>query len=399
MDSKERILIAGAGPVGLTCAMVLAKAGIDVLVLESNENLAEDLRASTFHPPTLDMLDKYGISEQLIKAGLTAPTWQYRDRVSGEKAEFDLGLIKDRTAHPYRVQCEQHKMTRMVHSKIKNWETVDIRFSTKVVGVGQDENSVWLEVDENGERKKIKGRYVIAADGANSAIRIGLGLNFEGVTYPEWFVQATTPFEFRDYIHNLSLINYVSDSDEWFVLLRVVGLWRCLFPSREGEKQEEAISEESLQSRLNGVYRLNKNYELTHKTIYRIHQRVAETYNVGRILLAGDSAHLNNPLGGMGMNGGIHDAVNLTDKIIKVWKKEASEDLFDLYTKQRQPVAVESVQAQADRNRKLLNERDPEVRLARFKEIQSTANSPDKAREFLLRSSMIESLERAARVE
>ena len=399
MNNSERVIIAGAGPVGLVSAMCLANEGIPVLVIEMGDQLPIDLRASTFHPPTLDMLDKFGITSKLIEAGLTAPTWQYRDRESGERAEFDLGLISDRTAHPYRVQCEQHKMTRMILSELESNDLVEVLFSTKVIDVYQDSDFVYLSVENNGEKNKIKGKYAIAADGANSAIRQSLNLGFEGVTYPEWFVQATTPFEFRDYIPNLSLINYVSDSNEWFVLLRVVGNWRCLFPSREGEKQEDAISEDSLQKRINGILERNEKYHLTHKTIYRIHQRVATTYNVGKIFLAGDSAHLNNPLGGMGMNGGIHDAVNLTEKLTKVWKKTADDSLFDLYTKQRQPVAVESVQAQAERNRQLLNERDRETRLARFKEMQSTANNQSKARSFLLKSSMIESLEKAARIQ
>ncbi len=355
MAAEDRVVIAGAGPVGLVAAMRLADRGIPVLVIEGNPDLAIDLRASTHHPPTLDMLDEYGITDQMIADGLLAPTWQFRDRETGERAEFDLGLIKDETAHPYRLQCEQHKLTRLILEKIKNWENVEVWFNSRVEDVGQDADSAWAVVDRAGEKLTVRGRYLIGADGASSAVRIKLGIGFEGVTYPEWFVQGTTTFEFRDYMPNLSLINYVSDSDEWFVLLRVIGKWRALFPSREGETQEEAIADESIQKRLNGIHAKSEPYDLLHKTIYRIHQRVATTYNMGRIFLAGDAAHLNNPLGGMGMNGGIHDAVNLTDKLTAVWRGEGDESLFDRYTRQRQPIAVENVQAQAERNRKLLN--------------------------------------------
>ena len=395
MAAEDRVVIAGAGPVGLVAAMRLADRGIPVLVIEGNPDLAIDLRASTHHPPTLDMLDEYGITDQMIADGLLAQTWQFRDRETGERAEFDLGLIKDETAHPYRLQCEQHKLTRLILEKIKNWENVEVWFNSRVEDVGQDADSAWAVVDRAGEKLTVRGRYLIGADGASSAVRIKLGIGFEGVTYPEWFVQGTTTFEFRDYMPNLSLINYVSDSDEWFVLLRVIGKWRALFPSREGETQEEAIADESIQKRLNGIHAKSEPYDLLHKTIYRIHQRVATTYNMGRIFLAGDAAHLNNPLGGMGMNGGIHDAVNLTDKLTAVWRGEGDESLFDRYTRQRQPIAVENVQAQAERNRKLLNERDPKVRLANFRETQQTASDKKKARDFLLRSSMIEGLRRA----
>jgi len=340
MAAEDRVIIAGAGPVGMVAAMRLADRGIPVLVIEANPDLAIDLRASTYHPPTLDMLDEYGITQLLIDDGLIAPTWQFRDRQTQEKAVFDLSLIKDETAHPYRVQCEQHKMTRLIYEKIKDWDTVDVWFNAKVTDVGQDADSAWAVVDREGEEVTVKGRYLISADGASSVVRITLDIGFGGVTYPEWFVQATTSFEFRDYLPDLSLINYVTDSDEWFVLLRVIGKWRALFPSREGETQEEAIADESLQKRLNGIHKKAEPYDLIHKTIYRIHQRVATTYNMGRIFLAGDAAHLNNPLGGMGMNGGIHDAVNLVDKLTQVWRGEGDESLFDRYTRQRQPIAV-----------------------------------------------------------
>lgn len=210
MTDQNRVVIAGAGPVGLVAAMRLADQGIPVIVLEANSELAIDLRASTFHPPTLDMLDEYGITEQLIANGLIAPTWQFRDRETGERAEFDLGLIKDETGHPYRVQCEQHKMTNMIYQKIKDWDNVEVWFDARVESVGQDANSAWVHARRDGEEIKVGGRYVIGADGASSMVRISQDIGFGGVTYPEWFVQATTTFEFRDYLPHLSLINYVT---------------------------------------------------------------------------------------------------------------------------------------------------------------------------------------------
>jgi len=391
-------VIAGGGPVGLVAALQLSHYGIPVLVLEAGKELALDLRASTFHPPTLDILDPYDVTQQLIDQGLRAPSWQYRDRETGERAEFDLGLIKDVTGHPYRVQCEQHKLTRILLDLLCKRDNFEIWFDAKVTGVGQDDSLAWAMTSRNGAEVKAAGRYLIGADGSNSAVRQTLGLGFDGVTYPEWFVQGTTTFEFRDHIPYLSLINYVSDSNEWFVLLRVVGQWRALFPSREGESPEEALTDAAIQKRLNGVLKRSEPYPLTHKTIYRVHQRVVTTYNIGRIFLAGDSAHLNNPLGGMGMNGGIHDATNLTGKIAQVWQGKADERVFDQYTRQRQPIAVEFVQAQAERNRQLLRERDPEVRMTRFRETVKTANDPALARQFLLRSSMIESLRRSEQI-
>ena len=394
MAANERVLIAGAGPVGLVAAISLGKAGVPVLVMEAGDDLAPDLRASTFHPPTLDMLDEFGVTGELIEQGLIAPQWQFRDRQSGDRAEFDLTILSDVTNHPYRVQCEQHKLTRIIYAMLEDMDNVEVVFGTRVTGVSQSADEAVAIAECDGEEVRYKGAYLIGADGASSVVRIDLDIGFEGITYPEDFVQASTAFEFREHIPNMSLINYISDADEWYVLLRVPDLWRVLFPTREGESEEEAISEEGLQRRLQGVVPRDEPYEIAHRTLYHVHQRVATTYRAGRIFLAGDAAHLNIPLGGMGMNGGIHDVLNLTSKLLRVRDGE-DEALFDSYTRERQPIAVEFVQAQAERNRQLLRERDDAVRLERFRDLQATAADPVRARKFLLRSSMIDSLKKA----
>ena len=369
------------------------------LVIEAEPELARDLRASTFHPPTLDMLNEYGVTPKLIEMGLVAPKWQFRDRETGERAEFDLGLLADLVDHPYRVQCEQHKLTRIVYDMIEGWDNVEVRFGTALTGVTQDGRRVRVTAEKDGREEVIHGGYLIGADGASSAVRTALAVGFEGITYPELFVQASTPFAFHEHIPDLSFITYVSDPREWFVLLRVPDLWRILFPTREGESEGDALSDDGLQRRLHGVLPHHERYEIAHRTLYRIHQRVATTYRVGRVCLAGDAAHINNPLGGMGMNGGIHDAWDLTEKLLSMMKGESDEDVLDRYTRQRRTIAVENVHAQAERNRRLLNERDPTRRQACFREIQETANDPERARRFLLHSSMIEGLRRSESIQ
>ena len=134
------------------------------------------------------------------------------------------------------------------------------------------------------------------------------------------------------------------------------------------------------------------------RTLYGVNQRVAESYRLGRILLAGDSAHVNNPLGGMGMNGGIHDGVNLSEKLIAIYNYGGSEDLLDLYDRQRRPIAIEYVQAQTIRNKKNLEERDPNIRKQRQDELRAMTDNLEKSRDMLLQSSMINSLERSANI-
>ena len=195
--AQDRVIIAGAGPVGLVAALRLASKGVPVLVLEAEDDLAIDLRASTFHPPTLDMLSEFGVTAKLIEQGLIAPKWQFRDRVSGERAEFDLGLLSDVTENPYRVQCEQHKLTRIIYDMIKDWDTVDVQFGAKVKAVSQTGDKVQVTVERGGKDEVFEGAYLIGADGASSAVRITLDIGFGGITYPELFVQASTPFPFQ----------------------------------------------------------------------------------------------------------------------------------------------------------------------------------------------------------
>lgn len=177
--TNHRIIIAGAGPAGLVCAAVLAREGVSVVVLEAEAALPLNLRASTFHPPTLDILDDLGVAQPLIDQGLKAPTLQYRDRATGLIAQFDFGDIADMTRHPYRVQCEQFRLNQAILKILKPMENVDIRFGTAVTGVEQSEDGA-AAVLADGER--VWGRYLIGAEGANSVVRDAAGIDFEGFT-------------------------------------------------------------------------------------------------------------------------------------------------------------------------------------------------------------------------
>ena len=141
---------------------------------------------------------------------------------------------------------------------------------------------------------------------------------------------------------------------------------------------------------------IGRPYPISHRTLYTVHQRVADRYRVGRVLLAGDSAHLNNPLGGMGMNGGIHDAFNLAEKLSRVWHGEAGEAELDRYERQRRSIALEYVNVLSIQNKKNLEAREPSERSRFREEMEGTAADPARARDCLLRISMIASLEKAA---
>ncbi len=396
--ANDRVVVVGAGPVGLTAAVALGRRGVPTVLLAAEAELAMELRGSTFHPPTLDLLDELGVVPRMIEMGLKAPTWQFRDRNTGPVATFDLSMLAGDTNHPYRVQCEQWKLMRLLEQQLRKLPGSDIRFSQQVTAVRQDEDFATVTALTPSGPTSIAGRYIIAADGAHSAVRRSLDVEFEGFTYPELFLIASTDFRFEDILTDIAYVNYVSDPLEWLVLLRVPDLWRVLVPAAESSDRDGLLSDNSLQKVLHRVVPRAEPYRIAHRAVYHVHQRVAKSFRHDRVLLAGDAAHINNPLGGMGMNGGIQDAFNLSDKLAQIWAG-ADDRLLDRYDRQRRTVAIEAVQQQTNRNHQIISERDPATRQKSLDAMRRTAADKRSAREYMLGSSMISSMRRAAEIE
>jgi 3-(3-hydroxy-phenyl)propionate hydroxylase len=393
--SAAPVLIAGAGPVGLGAAAALARRGVPVTVLEAEPELVAELRGSTFHPPTLDMLDQLGAAAALIAQGVTAPELQFRTKRDGRIAQFDFAAIGDVTRHPYRVQCEQHRLTRILHDGLRGKPSFGIEFGARVDSLTQDPDGVVVTVERDGRREGRRGAWLIGADGARSAVRRAVGVEFEGFTWPERFLVVSTPFDFREVVPDLVSVNYVADPEQWHFLLQVPGLWRVMFPVPAEVADEVATGRAYVEARMATLVPGKTAYEIAHVTLYRVHQRVARSFRAGRVLLAGDAAHVNNPLGGMGMNGGIHDAVSLAGKLAAVWHGEADESTLDRYGRQRRGIALEYVQAHTISNKRELEAKDATAHEEWKRRMRETAADPVKAREYLLRASMIASLRRA----
>jgi 3-(3-hydroxy-phenyl)propionate hydroxylase len=396
---KTHVLVSGAGPVGLVSALKLSLAGFKVTVFETANELNSDLRASTFHPPTLDMLEQFGLAQELISQGLIARYTQQRDRQEGVVAEFDMELLKGETQFPFRLQCEQWKLTRLIKKELDKNPDVQMFFNAKVLSVEQNENHVSAQVQIEGELQRFDAQYMIGADGAWSSVRTSLGIEFEGFTYPERFLVISTSFAYEDHLPKLSYVNYCSDPVEWCVLLKVPSLWRVLFPTKIDESDEEVMTEVRVQSRLQHLLPKSSDYETHHRTLYKIHQRVAKSFRVNRVFLAGDAAHINNPLGGMGMNGGVHDAMNLCEKLIQVVNHQQDASLLDRYERQRRTIAIEYINASTARNKKMLEERDPVARLKSQQELRAIADNPQSAKLYLRKTSMLDALERAETIQ
>jgi 3-(3-hydroxy-phenyl)propionate hydroxylase len=255
-------------------------------------------------------------------------------------------------------------------------------------------------VATDGGTERIAGSYVIGCDGGRSVVRKLAGISFEGFTYPEKFLKVATPFDFATVNPNLTLRNYFADPDEWANVFKVngerpPGLWRVIVPIPFEESEEAALAPDRVEARLQKFFPKAGRYPVEYVNVYGVSQRVASTFRRGRVLLAGDSAHVNNPIGGMGMNGGIHDAVNLAEKLALVWRGEADETLLDLYARQRRHAAVEYVQAQTIANKKLMEERDPRTRAASLDELRRTAEDAGAARRYMRRAALRDSLNSA----
>jgi 3-(3-hydroxy-phenyl)propionate hydroxylase len=287
---------------------------------------------------------------------------------------------------------------RFLEEELRKLPGSDIRFGHEVTSVRPDDHAVTVAAETSSGPVSLTGRYVVAADGARSAVRRSLAVDFEGFTYPELFLIASTDFRFEDTLTDIAYVNYIADPLEWLVLLRVPELWRVLVPAPENSDREKLLSDDSLQQVLQRVVARPDPYRIAHRSIYHVHQRVAKCFRHGRVLLAGDAAHINNPLGGMGMNGGIQDAFNLSDKLAQIWAG-ADDRLLDRYDRQRRTVAIEAVQQQTNRNHQIISERDPETRKQSLDAMRRTAADKRSAREYMLKSSMISSLRRAAEIE
>ena len=404
MRRNKPVLIAGAGPTGLALALALGLEGVDVVLLEREPALTIDLRAGSLHPPTVEMLVGLGCGDELLTRGIQVPVWQIRDRIDGVVASFDLSLLKDVTAYPYRLHLEQHRLTPILLERISMaTPSVSVRFAAGLAGVRDILDGVVATLDSGEE---IAGSVMVGCDGARSVVRQTIGAQFTGFTWPERLLVASTTFDLGGL--GFSQAGYVADPVNWAAVFKVPddgppGLWRIAYPIDPDVEEDVVLAEERIQERLRIILEHTNagvdRWPLKYRSTYKVHQRVADRFYRGRLVIAGDAAHLNNPIGGLGLNGGIHDAVNLAGKLAPLWHGSGDhERAFALYERQRRPINIKAVQAMSIRNKRLLEEADPAVRRARLDEVRGIASDPVRARAYLLETSMIKSVREAAAI-
>jgi 3-(3-hydroxy-phenyl)propionate hydroxylase len=405
IDRARPIIIVGAGPVGLCLTLALTQAGLPVTLIESRNdaNLLDQVpRAGTNHPATLEMFDRIGLYQRLEPRGLIAPIFHYWERQGPDLvAAFDHKHLQDDTPFPYVLQCERIKIVEEAWQMAKDDSLCTLMMDTTFNSFQQNADGVIVNATTaGGEPVELRGRYLISAEGARSEIRRLLDVEFEGFTYPDRTLNIEVAYDFTQ--HGYADRNYISDPHEWANLFHWPGppeRWRVHFPTQPDEDPETITALPALQQRLRAFMQSDTEFDIRGSNLYTVHQRVAARFRVGNVMLVGDAAHVNSPIGGMGMNSGIHDAFNLADKLIAISRGEAGEDVLDRYERQRRHIAIQHTQAQTIRNKRLLAEKDPAVRRKNQDDLRRTAANPALARDFLLRASLINSIREAEAIQ
>ncbi len=398
-----RVCIVGAGPVGVVAAIACATQGMRVVLFEAGHEIDPSPRAATTHPSTLGMLAELELLDEFQSVGLVARYFQFWDGATKTLvAEFDHEVLRDETPYPYVVQTEQHKLVAIGLRRLAAMSNATVRMATSLAQLSQDANGVRVTVEGADGTERHDFDYVIGCDGGRSTVRKCLDIDFEGYTWPERFLVLTTLFDFQAVL-DCCPRSYISDPEEWTNLFKVMGddlkgRWRAVFPAHENETDEEAFSDAAVLRRLGRIHADHPLDRVVHRNIYRVHQRVAKSFRRGRVFLAGDAAHVNNPVGGLGLNCGIHDAVELAGTLRAVSSGEAGQEVLDRYERRRRPLNIEYVQQQTVANKKRLEERDPKVRQANFDQLRRVAADRAQHKQFLMRTSLIESVRKAAQI-
>jgi 2-polyprenyl-6-methoxyphenol hydroxylase-like FAD-dependent oxidoreductase len=378
----DGVIVAGAGPVGLITALKIARAGIPVTVLDSEPDVIRLPRAVVYHAPTVEMLDRLGLLDELKAAGILKQDYQFRT-VDGEilAAPHMSVLTPQDTAFPFNLHMPQHELASAILHNFLSIPGAAVRWNTRVTGIAQDGGGVIVTIDAGGDTRELRCDWLVGADGGSSTVRRAAGLSFEGYTHPERLVSTNLVYDFE--ARGFARANFVIDPKYWAVIVKIDrhGLWRITY----GE--DATLPEETVKDRVADHYRAilpdDGPYELEAFAPFRVHERSAASFRAGRILLAGDAAHVCNPYGGLGLTSGLLDADLLGDALSAVIKRAADDDLLDRYAQERQRVFREVTGPTAAENKRRMKETDPDKKRADNERFRKLRDDPQFQREAL----------------
>ncbi|MEO0062363.1 MAG: hypothetical protein RLZZ08_923 [Pseudomonadota bacterium] len=339
------VIVVGGGPTGFITALGLAQAGCSVLVLEAADAVSDSPRAAVYHWSTLEGLDRLGIREEAEQRGFPKNGYQWLIRRTGEQIDYDLTVLRDHTRFPYNIHLGQDQLALIAHDRLDLLDNAEVRFGTKVDRLEQDATGVTLHVMTADGPQVLRAGWVVGADGASSTVRQQLGLAFDGFTWPERFVATNVfhDFESAGYAQTTMVVD-----DQWGAVIVKIsrdGLWRCTF------MEDASLPEDSLLQRIPAAYHHllpgKGDYRLSRAAPYRMHQRCAASFRHGRVVLAGDAAHVTNPTGGFGLTTGLFDAFALWPTLAAVALDGADPALLDRWAQDRRQTYLEKTSPQA----------------------------------------------------
>lgn len=377
------VVVVGAGPVGLATALGLAREGIRVMILDKAESLNNSPRAMAYPYPALEALERLGVLDSLKQQAYIGIGCDFIDFRTGEQFSQSLDVLKGYVDHPYALQLGQGDVGNILISHVTR-HGVNIGWGCAISAISQDDEGVavsWSTAD--GEVMTSRAAYVVGADGASSAVRDLLGLEFKGFTWPDRFISTNIRYDFA--AHGLPGAAWRMDKQYGAIIARIdkSNLWRYTF--RESEQLPlEGLEERIHQQYEKGLY--GGSYELVQFAPYRMHQRCVDNFRVGRVLLAGDAAHVTNPVGGLGLSGGFMDAYVLSDALAAVIQGRANDVVLDFYAARRKEVYTNLVSPVATMLKNMLFD-PPETEAERqslFAGLRALSDNADLLREDLL---------------
>jgi 3-(3-hydroxy-phenyl)propionate hydroxylase/6-hydroxy-3-succinoylpyridine 3-monooxygenase len=339
------VIVVGGGPTGFVTALGLAQAGVRVCLIEAEAGINDSPRSCVYHWSMLDGLERLGIREEAERIGYTKDDYLWLVKATGERLPYDLKVLSSVTPFPYNIQLGQDRLAAICHQRLEALPNAEVHWNTPFTGLRQDGEGVTVSADSPVGPIELRARWAIGADGAGSAVRKALGLSFDGMTWPERFVATNVRHDFESGGYWQSTM--VIDAQWGAVIVKITrdGLWRCTF------MEDAALPEETYLDRLPEAYRHLlpgwDGYELDQASPYKMHQRCAESFRKGRVLLAGDAAHVTNPTGGFGLTTGLFDAFALWPTVAAVVLDGADPTLLDVWAEERRRIFLDRTSPQA----------------------------------------------------
>jgi 2-polyprenyl-6-methoxyphenol hydroxylase-like FAD-dependent oxidoreductase len=361
VENLGGVIISGAGPVGLVAALGLARAGVKVTLVDAASTINNSPRAAIYYPTTLDVLERYGLLEDALEAGYKSTEYHFRAPAKDTLIKLDFSVLEGAVRYPYNLHLGQDVLAHLVLRHLLRYPHAEVRWNTNLVGFEQDQCGVTVKVETADGPKELRADWLIGSDGARSTVRRLLDLPFEGHTWPDRFVATNVRFDFEKY--GFAPINMVSDPVNWAVIARLgkENLWRCTFGEDPELPEDEVLRR--IPERYAAILPGADRYEIVAASPYRVHERCVPKLRVGRVLLAGDAAHVCNPCGGMGLTTGIIDAVEVSDALNAVISKQTDDTILDYYSAERRRVFLECTTPTASNIKRILSEKDPQKHL------------------------------------